>query len=89
VTYRVKDGLKITNKTDNTKQVRHGILLLKCLHLPKSAQQRLNYQRHQNIKIIIAKNAAQGPLVGIGSIPTRGPCAVFFAVVPDQLLKCI
>jgi hypothetical protein len=40
------------NKTDNTKQVRHGILLLKCLHLPKPAQQRLNYQRHQNIKTI-------------------------------------
>jgi hypothetical protein len=35
------------NKTDNTKQVRHGILLLKCLHLPKLAQQRLNYQRYQ------------------------------------------
>ena len=30
------------NKTDNTKQVRHGILLLKCLHLLKPAQQRLN-----------------------------------------------
>jgi hypothetical protein len=43
------------NKTDNTKQVRHGIVLLKCLHLPKPAQQRLNYQRHQhqNIKTII------------------------------------
>ena len=43
------------NKTDNTKQVRHGILILKCLHLPKPAQQRLNYQRyqHQNIKTII------------------------------------
>jgi hypothetical protein len=41
------------NKTDNTKQVRHGILLLKCLHLLKPAQQRLNYQRqHQNIKTI-------------------------------------
>ena len=38
------------NKTDNTKQVRHGILLLKCLHLPKPAQQRLNYQRHQHQK---------------------------------------
>ena len=25
------------NKTDNTKQVRHGILLLNCLHLPKPA----------------------------------------------------
>ena len=36
------------NKTDNTRQVRHGILLLKCLHLPKPAQQRLNYQRHQH-----------------------------------------
>jgi hypothetical protein len=35
------------NKTDNTKQVRHGILLLKCLHLPNT-QQRLNYQRHQH-----------------------------------------
>jgi hypothetical protein len=34
------------NKTDNTKQVRHGILLLKCLLLPKPAKQRLNYQRH-------------------------------------------
>ena len=31
------------NKTDKTKQIRHGILLLKCLHLPKPAQQRLNY----------------------------------------------
>ena len=43
------------NKTDKTKQVRHGILLLKCLHLPKPARQRLNYQRHQhqNIKKII------------------------------------
>jgi hypothetical protein len=30
-------------KTDKTKQIRHGILLLKCLHLPKPAQQRLNY----------------------------------------------
>ena len=36
------------NKTDNTKQVRHGILLLKCLHLPKPAKQRLNDQRHQH-----------------------------------------
>ena len=25
----------------------------------------------------------------VGSIPTRGPCAAFFAVVPGQLLKCI
>ena len=28
----------------------------------------------------------------VGSIPTRGPCgscAAFFAVVPDQILKCI
>ena len=43
------------NKTDNTKQVRHGSLLLKCFDLPKPAQQRLNYQRHQhqNIKTII------------------------------------
>ena len=22
-------------------------------------------------------------------LPTRGPCAAFFAVVPDQILKCI
>ena len=36
------------NKTDNTKQVRHGILLLKYLHLHKPAQQQLNYQRHQH-----------------------------------------
>ena len=34
------------NKTDNTKQVRHGILLLKCLHLPKPAQHGLNYQNN-------------------------------------------
>ena len=25
----------------------------------------------------------------VGSIPIRGPCAAFFAVVPDQILKCI
>ena len=25
----------------------------------------------------------------VGSIPTRGPCAAFFAVVPGQILKCI
>ena len=25
----------------------------------------------------------------LGSIPTRGPCAAFLAVVPGQLLKCI
>jgi hypothetical protein len=25
----------------------------------------------------------------VGSFPTRGPFAAFFAVVPDQLLKCI
>ena len=25
----------------------------------------------------------------VGSIPTRGPCAEFFAVVPDQILNCI
>jgi hypothetical protein len=31
------------NKIDNTKQVQHGILLLKCLHLPNPAQQRLYY----------------------------------------------
>ena len=45
VNYRVKNGLNFAemNKIDNTKQVRHGILLLKCLHLPKPAQQRLNY----------------------------------------------
>jgi hypothetical protein len=36
------------NKTDNTKQVRHGNFLMKCLHIPKQAQQRLNYQRHQH-----------------------------------------
>jgi hypothetical protein len=41
------------NKTDNTKQVQHGILLLKCLHLPKPAQQRLNYQRHQHQKQLL------------------------------------
>jgi hypothetical protein len=33
------------NKTDNTKQVGHIILLMKCLHLPKPAQQQLNYQQ--------------------------------------------
>jgi hypothetical protein len=50
------------NKTDNTKQVRHGILLLKCLKLPKWAQQRLNYQRHQhqNIKTIIINTLFHG-----------------------------
>jgi hypothetical protein len=44
------------NKTDNTKQVRHGILLLKW------AQQRLNYQRHQhqNIKTIIINTLFHG-----------------------------
>ena len=25
----------------------------------------------------------------VGSIPTRGPCAAFFSVVPGQILKCI
>jgi hypothetical protein len=25
----------------------------------------------------------------VGSIPTRGPCAAFLAVVPGQVLKCI
>ena len=25
----------------------------------------------------------------VGSIPTRGPCAAFFVVVPGQILKCI
>ena len=25
----------------------------------------------------------------VGSIPTRGHCAAFFAVVPGQVLKCI
>jgi hypothetical protein len=43
------------NKTDNTKQVRHGILLLKCLHLPKPAQQRLNYQSPKDINIKTSK----------------------------------
>jgi hypothetical protein len=37
------------NKIDNTKKVRHGILLLKSLRLPKPAQQRLNYKKtHYN-----------------------------------------
>jgi hypothetical protein len=42
------------NKTDNTKQVRHGILLLKCLHLPKPAQHatiklsKTSTSKHQN-----------------------------------------
>jgi hypothetical protein len=50
------------NKTDNTKQVRHGILLLKGLYLPKPAQQRLNYQRHQQqiIKTIIIQTLFYG-----------------------------
>jgi hypothetical protein len=50
------------NKTNNTKQVGHGILLLKCLHLPKLAQQRLNYQRHQhqNIKTIFLQTLFHG-----------------------------
>jgi hypothetical protein len=50
------------NKTDNTKHVRHGILLLKCLHLRKPAQQRLNYQRHhyQNIKTIVIQTLFRG-----------------------------
>jgi hypothetical protein len=54
------------NKTDNTKQVRHGILLLKCLHLPKPAQQRLNLlsmasgDQHQNIKTIIIQTLFHG-----------------------------
>jgi hypothetical protein len=46
------------NKTDNTKQVRHGILLLKCLHLPKPAQQRLNF--NINIKTIIVQTLFHG-----------------------------
>jgi hypothetical protein len=25
----------------------------------------------------------------VGSIPTRGPCAAFFPVVPGQVLKCV
>jgi hypothetical protein len=25
----------------------------------------------------------------VGSVPTRGPCAAFFAAVPDQFLKYI
>ena len=25
----------------------------------------------------------------VGSLPTRGPCAACFAVVPGQFLKCI
>jgi hypothetical protein len=46
------------NKTDNTKQVRHGILLLKCLHLPKPAQHATiklskTSTSHQHIKTII------------------------------------
>jgi hypothetical protein len=50
------------NKTDNTKHVWHGILLLKSLHLPKPAQQRVNYQRHQhqNIKTIIIQTLFHG-----------------------------
>jgi hypothetical protein len=50
------------HETDNTRQVRHGILLLKSLHLPKPAQQRLNYQRHQhqNIKTIIIQTLFHG-----------------------------
>jgi hypothetical protein len=43
------------NKTDNTKQVRHEILLLKCLHLPKPAQQQLHYQRHHHQKQLLYK----------------------------------
>ena len=43
------------NKTDNTKQVRHEILLLKCLHLSKPAQQQLHYQRHRNQKQLLYK----------------------------------
>ena len=50
------------NKTDNTKRVGHGNFLMKCLHLPKPAQQRLNYQRHQhqNIKTIIIQTSFHG-----------------------------
>jgi hypothetical protein len=50
------------NKTDNTKQVRHGILLLKSLHLTKPGQQRLNYQKHQHqhIKTIIIQTLFHG-----------------------------
>ena len=43
------------NKTDNTKQAWHGILLLKCLHLPKPAQQRLKYK----VKDISIKTSKQ------------------------------
>jgi hypothetical protein len=45
------------NKTDNTKQVRHGILLLKCLHLPKPAQQRLNYQNNYYTNFVSRLNS--------------------------------
>ena len=47
VNYRVKNAwlknFADMNKIDKTKKIRNGILLLKCLHLPKPAQQRLKY----------------------------------------------
>jgi hypothetical protein len=48
------------NKTDNTKQAWHGILLLKCLHLPKPAQQRLKYKA-KDISIKTSKQLLYTP----------------------------
>jgi hypothetical protein len=50
------------NKTDNTKQVRHGILLLKCLHLPKPAHATTIkfYIKDINIKTIIIQTLFHG-----------------------------
>ena len=40
------------------------------------------YSSRPSVYLILCRRA-------VGSIPTRGPCAAFFAVVPDQILKCI
>jgi hypothetical protein len=72
------------NKTDNTKQVRHGILLLKCLHLPKLAQQRLNYQRDQTSKQLLYKLCftVEQPLIretaGLFPVKIRGKTVLYF-----------
>jgi hypothetical protein len=43
------------NKTDNTKQVRHGILLVKCLHLPKPGTTTIKLSKTSTSKQLLYK----------------------------------
>ena len=67
-----------------------GMLLsLRCSEHMQSIYVRLTVTAHQLASVAQLVRALHRNRMAVGSIPTRGPSAAFFTVVPGQILKYI